>query len=150
MGDSSDSSSEDEDDAAPSRKKDKSKAKKKSPSPSPDGVGTLRGDASEKDDAQTVSSVTEDNLVDPSMRGRSVRADKHGDIELGIVQPDQPKSRSSFQLPRVGGLGLEQSMPADAVLAKKGAEEFLQSFDPGVAPLGIITLEDVLEGMSWL
>ncbi|KAF8639302.1 hypothetical protein AX17_001583 [Amanita inopinata Kibby_2008] len=40
---------------------------------------------------------------------------------------------------------LEQSMPADAVLGKEGAEEFLKNFDPAVMPLGIITLEDVLE-----
>ncbi|KAJ7511808.1 hypothetical protein B0H11DRAFT_1844761 [Mycena galericulata] len=62
-----------------------------------------------------------------------------------------PKSRrTSFQLPKVAtGMGsmstLEQSMPADAVLGKAGAEEFLQAFDPAVMPLGIITLEDVLE-----
>ncbi|KAJ6541667.1 hypothetical protein B0H19DRAFT_1174110 [Mycena capillaripes] len=62
-----------------------------------------------------------------------------------------PKSRrTSFQLPRVAaGMTsmsmLEQSMPADAVLGKAGAEEFLQGFDPAVMPLGIITLEDVLE-----
>ncbi|KAJ6520542.1 hypothetical protein C8R45DRAFT_955523 [Mycena sanguinolenta] len=59
-----------------------------------------------------------------------------------------PKSRrTSFQLP--AGMTsmsmLEQSMPADAVLGKAGAEEFLQGFDPAVMPLGIITLEDVLE-----
>ncbi|KAF7760876.1 hypothetical protein Agabi119p4_10285 [Agaricus bisporus var. burnettii] len=40
---------------------------------------------------------------------------------------------------------LEQHTPADAVLAKEGAAEFLQSIDPAVMPLGIITLEDVLE-----
>ncbi|PFH49155.1 hypothetical protein AMATHDRAFT_195293 [Amanita thiersii Skay4041] len=40
---------------------------------------------------------------------------------------------------------LEQSMPADAVLSKEGADEFLKNFDPAVMPLGIITLEDVLE-----
>ncbi|KAF7347244.1 CNNM transmembrane domain-containing protein [Mycena venus] len=62
-----------------------------------------------------------------------------------------PKSRrTSFQLPRAAaGMTsmsmLEQSMPADAVLGKEGAEEFLQGFDPAVMPLGIITLEDVLE-----
>ncbi|KAF9475034.1 DUF21-domain-containing protein [Pholiota conissans] len=54
---------------------------------------------------------------------------------------------TGFQLP--SGMTsmsmLEQSMPADAVLAKEGAAEFLQSFDPAVMPLGIITLEDVLE-----
>ncbi|KAF9039353.1 hypothetical protein BJ165DRAFT_1497695 [Panaeolus papilionaceus] len=40
---------------------------------------------------------------------------------------------------------LEQAMPADAVLAKSGYKEFLQGVDPAIAPLGIITLEDVLE-----
>ncbi|KAI0031092.1 hypothetical protein K488DRAFT_52853, partial [Vararia minispora EC-137] len=39
----------------------------------------------------------------------------------------------------------EQSMPADAVLGKEGVQEFLMGFDPAIAPLGIITLEDVLE-----
>lgn len=57
---------------------------------------------------------------------------------------------TSFQLPKVASAmtsmsNLEQSMPADAVLAKEGAAEFLQGFDPAVMPLGIITLEDVLE-----
>ncbi|KAF7315277.1 CNNM transmembrane domain-containing protein [Mycena indigotica] len=40
---------------------------------------------------------------------------------------------------------LEQSMPADAVLGKADANEFLQGLDPAVMPLGIISLEDVLE-----
>ncbi|KAJ6601131.1 hypothetical protein DFH09DRAFT_969690 [Mycena vulgaris] len=58
--------------------------------------------------------------------------------------------RTSFQLPKAAaGMTsmsmLEQSMPADAVLGKEGAAEFLQGFDPAVMPLGIITLEDVLE-----
>ncbi|TFK44514.1 hypothetical protein BDQ12DRAFT_673130 [Crucibulum laeve] len=39
----------------------------------------------------------------------------------------------------------EQRMPADAVLAKSSANEFLRGFDPAIMPLGIITLEDVLE-----
>lgn len=41
--------------------------------------------------------------------------------------------------------GREQAMPDDAVLARDQANEFLQGFDASVAPLGIITLEDVLE-----
>lgn len=67
------------------------------------------------------------------------------------VSIERPKSRrTSFQLPRAAvGMtsmsNLEQSMPADAVLGKEGAEEFLQGFDPAIMPLGIITLEDVLE-----
>ncbi|KIL60047.1 hypothetical protein M378DRAFT_957170 [Amanita muscaria Koide BX008] len=40
---------------------------------------------------------------------------------------------------------LEQNMPADAVLSKEAAAEFMKNFDHAVAPLGIITLEDVLE-----
>ncbi|KAJ4490474.1 hypothetical protein J3R30DRAFT_3653766 [Lentinula aciculospora] len=63
----------------------------------------------------------------------------------------RPKSRrTSFQLSRAAaGLAsisnLEQSMPADAVLSKEEVETFLQGLDPAVSPLGIITLEDVLE-----
>ncbi|KAI0789098.1 hypothetical protein C8Q75DRAFT_170844 [Abortiporus biennis] len=45
----------------------------------------------------------------------------------------------------VTSIGREQNLPDDAVLAKDGVKEFLQSFDPAVMPLGIITLEDVLE-----
>ncbi|KZO98901.1 DUF21-domain-containing protein [Calocera viscosa TUFC12733] len=41
------------------------------------------------------------------------------------------------------GSNLEQAMPADAVLDKDGAERFLKSLEGN--PLGIITLEDVLE-----
>ncbi|KAI0093001.1 hypothetical protein BDY19DRAFT_921394 [Irpex rosettiformis] len=41
--------------------------------------------------------------------------------------------------------GREQAMPDDAVLAKEDAKDLLRSFDANVAPLGIITLEDVLE-----
>ncbi|KAF7302821.1 CNNM transmembrane domain-containing protein [Mycena kentingensis (nom. inval.)] len=59
-----------------------------------------------------------------------------------------PKSRrTSFQIPKAAASisALEQSMPADAVLGKEGVADFLQNFDPAVMPLGIITLEDVLE-----
>ena len=84
----------------------------------------------------------------------------------------EESKKSKFQLPKVPAAMtsmsmMEQSMPADAVLAKAGAAEvgscslsklllsdlkkkiqFLQGFDPAVMPLGIITLEDVLEGMK--
>ncbi|KAJ7631622.1 hypothetical protein DFH06DRAFT_1223649 [Mycena polygramma] len=78
--------------------------------------------------------------------GRTKESSRDREKEEGV-----PKSRrTSFQLPRAAaGMTsmsmLEQSMPADAVLGKAGAEEFLQGFDPAVMPLGIITLEDVLE-----
>ncbi|KAF5378150.1 hypothetical protein D9615_007632 [Tricholomella constricta] len=59
-------------------------------------------------------------------------------------------SKSGFQLPKAAAgmasrFTLEQSMPADAVLAKENADEFLKNIDPAIMPLGIITLEDVLE-----
>ncbi|KAI0342132.1 DUF21-domain-containing protein [Trametopsis cervina] len=41
--------------------------------------------------------------------------------------------------------GREQAMPDDAVLAKEDAKDLLRGFDANVAPVGIITLEDVLE-----
>ncbi|KAF9530096.1 hypothetical protein CPB83DRAFT_851556 [Crepidotus variabilis] len=78
--------------------------------------------------------------------------------ETGVMdkEDEDPKKEAkrskigSFQLPKFApGMAslsmLEQSMPADAVLTKEGAAEFLQGFDPAVMPLGIITLEDVLE-----
>ena len=79
-------------------------------------------------------------------RGRSKRP---ADIEMGIVEDEATASskKHGLTLPKVGGWrGWEQSMPADAVLTKEGVDEFLQSVDPAVMPLGIITLEDVLEG----
>ncbi|KAI9058934.1 DUF21-domain-containing protein [Trametes sanguinea] len=74
-------------------------------------------------------------------------ADADVDVEMGIVEDEENAGKKrGLALPKVGGWGRwEQSMPADAVLTKEGVEEFLQSFDPAVMPLGIITLEDVLE-----
>jgi metal transporter CNNM len=79
-----------------------------------------------------------------TLRGRSTRSDSD-DVEATAptTEKEQNRSRTSFQ---IGLSGREQSMPADAILAKADAEEFLQSLDPTVAPLGIITLEDVVEG----
>lgn len=87
---------------------------------------------------------------------------KQCDIETGEVSQNADK--------RSGGFGLlsnEQMTPADAVLAEENANEvcfvsflcsscrkltscpqFLQILDPAIMPLGIITLEDVLEGIS--
>ncbi|TRM64004.1 hypothetical protein BD626DRAFT_568607 [Schizophyllum amplum] len=95
-------------------------------------------------------------------RGRSTRPRTAGDgtnIQMTSressdtndpVKGGSKSRRGSFQLPRVAAgmtslSALEQSMPADAVLGKEGMNEFLQGLDPAVMPLGIITLEDVLE-----
>ncbi|KAI6022045.1 hypothetical protein EDC04DRAFT_3143780, partial [Pisolithus marmoratus] len=68
--------------------------------------------------------------------------DQH-DIEMGSSEREERK-KTETRLPRAS-LALEQTMPADAVLTKKDAEDFLQVIDPAINPLGIITLEDVLE-----
>ncbi|KAI9455801.1 DUF21-domain-containing protein [Lactarius psammicola] len=90
-------------------------------------------------------------------RKRSKKRVRVEDVEMGTVKHEQEvESEREVQdnpsQSKKGGFvqfalnpGLEQSMPADAVLAKEGANEFLLGFDPNVAPLGIITLEDVLE-----
>ncbi|KAI0791362.1 hypothetical protein C8Q75DRAFT_865088 [Abortiporus biennis] len=97
-------------------------------------------------------------------RGRTKRR-KHHDLEMGKVEvKDEDEDRhehevsegvelekmssklkNSLTLPRASFGRFEQSMPADAVLTKQGADEFLQGVDPAIMPLGIITLEDVLE-----
>lgn len=86
-------------------------------------------------------------------RGRpKLRGGVRHDLEMGIieqqdVQKDHGKEKK-HRIPR-SSTALEQSMPADAVLTKEGAEDFLQAIDPAIMPLGIITLEDVLEGMQF-
>lgn len=97
-------------------------------------------------------------------RGRD-KKEKQGDIEMGDVNQDADNGKG-------GGFGLsskEQITPADAVLAEESVNEvrfplsaiipakeltryaqFLQILDPAIMPLGIITLEDVLEGMCTL
>jgi len=63
-----------------------------------------------------------------------------GDLEKGEKGKWAKKDAGRF------GNNLEQVMPADAVLDKDGAERFLKSLEGN--PLGIITLEDVLEGTA--
>ncbi|KAF7428473.1 hypothetical protein PC9H_007697 [Pleurotus ostreatus] len=63
---------------------------------------------------------------------------KKDDIESGV-------STLGSRSPKKPTMNLEQSMPDDAVLGEEGAKEFLQVLDPNIMPLGIITLEDVLE-----
>jgi metal transporter CNNM len=114
------------------------------------GMGDSSSDSSScsSDDDDDHKSGEERHKPKNKRRGRTGRktsGETSTDVEMGVVQPEG-KARASFQLPLGGNRGFEQSMPADAVLGKEGAEEFLQSLDPAVAPLGIITLEDVLEG----
>jgi metal transporter CNNM len=67
-----------------------------------------------------------------------------GIIKEQAVQNDTGREKK-LRIPRSAS-ALEQSIPDDAVMTKEGAEDFLQVIDPAIMPLGIITLEDVLEG----
>ncbi|KAF8966793.1 hypothetical protein BDZ97DRAFT_1806478 [Flammula alnicola] len=107
------------------------------------GDGNWNGNANAHDAEKDEGANEKGNVV--TGKGATGSSDKKN---LG----EEPKKSkiTGFQLPKVAaGMTsmsvLEQSMPADAVLAKEGAAEFLQGFDPAVMPLGIITLEDVLE-----
>ncbi|KAJ7755743.1 hypothetical protein DFH07DRAFT_885815, partial [Mycena maculata] len=81
---------------------------------------------------------------DETLRGDGVLVK---DFTAGVSVPTGRSRRASKE---AGGMSfamstLEQTMPADAVLGKADANEFLEGLDPAVMPLGIITLEDVLE-----
>ncbi|KAF8632705.1 hypothetical protein AX15_001729 [Amanita polypyramis BW_CC] len=95
-----------------------------------------------------------------TLRSREGTFDKARALESGSLTAaenavDEANSKKyaglSLPLKTMSGIGmislpqLEQNMPADAVLSKEDAAEFLKNFDPAVMPLGIITLEDVLE-----
>ncbi|KAF9072391.1 hypothetical protein BDP27DRAFT_1320381 [Rhodocollybia butyracea] len=118
---------------------------------SEDGEATLK---SERPDGFSSRTISRSNAsIGPDITDITAADFTAIDKEL-VVTPGngtRPKSRrTSFQLSRAAvGMtsisNLEQSMPADAVLAKEDAEEFLQGLDPAISPLGIITLEDVLE-----
>lgn len=110
----------------------------------PDWDATLRGDAAlpEKNvpfdrNESAIVDDDENEVVNMkrSARGRSKRAGaKVPDVEMGMVddkdkegkvgEPVTKSRRTSFQLPMPMSIStLEQSMPADAVLGKQGAEE---------------------------
>ena len=112
-----------------------------------DQVGQSSEDAENSGDADGAKdSDAEDGHRKKSFkRGRGRKRKHHKrnkeeveDLEKG--KPEQEKTKRS---------ALEQNMPADAVLSYENALEYLQSqgIDPAIMPLGIITLEDVLEGI---
>ncbi|KAJ7124956.1 hypothetical protein C8R44DRAFT_874810 [Mycena epipterygia] len=109
-----------------------------SDSESEDEATTTAADSSAKGDDAAVKDdgvLVKDYAADPEagMPVRPGRRSRRGSKENG-------DRGMSFQMS-----GLEQSMPADAVLGMADANEFLEGLDPSVMPLGIITLEDVLE-----
>ncbi|KAL0956171.1 hypothetical protein HGRIS_002331 [Hohenbuehelia grisea] len=76
-------------------------------------------------------------------------SESESELDSNDVEANKPKRKGSAQKAdnsrRSGSQFNEQDIPADAVLDEEGAKEFLQFIDPNIDPLGIITLEDVLE-----
>jgi hypothetical protein len=109
-----------------------------------DGEATLKGDAIIEHDYPTSNSHSRSNSSNgvgtrekgvsfSSVCGRGRRKGKNGggdiweqqqnvDLEMSMVE-DKNKKRSSFVHLPFAVARLEQSVPADAVLAKEGAEE---------------------------
>ncbi|KAF9220570.1 DUF21-domain-containing protein [Gyrodon lividus] len=147
--DSSDSSDDEESDSGLNTKDHKEKSSKRI-----SWAKDADADSTNKSDTATEPDVVEEKpkCTPPAGKGRG-RVKERGqlrnlDIEMGVVdgadKEGHAKDKQKFRLPRPTS-GLEQSMPADAVLTKKDANDFLQGIDPAIMPLGIITLEDVLE-----
>ncbi|KAH7909012.1 hypothetical protein BJ138DRAFT_1011658 [Hygrophoropsis aurantiaca] len=142
IGDSSSSESEEEETETGDNEKKKSKNKDKGKAitwADDDGSTTLHGDGGSEKDSATTERANRS-------RGRPKQKGGHerpADVEMGLPTIEEnDKSRSRLYRTNIG---MEQSMPADALLTKKDAEEFLRGVDPAVMPLGLITLEDVLE-----
>ncbi|KAJ3975402.1 DUF21-domain-containing protein [Lentinula raphanica] len=120
------------------------------------GMDSESSDSSESSESETEGSSMKSKRR--SFRKRFRRSSKHDeekadkDATLKGDSPSEPERGERIEMEKLdsvpGAFGiskLEANMPADAVLTEHGAAEFLQSFDPAIMPLGIITLEDVLE-----
>ncbi|KIK98387.1 hypothetical protein PAXRUDRAFT_689281 [Paxillus rubicundulus Ve08.2h10] len=148
MGDSSDSSesSDDEESDTRSKAKDRKNPQKR--------IAWVEDADGEKSDVPTEPDVLQDGSKRSSFASKGRDGVKQRgrlqnfDIEMGNVdgmdKEGHTKDKQKNRLSRPT-TAREQSMPADAVLTKKDAEDFLQGIDPAIMPLGIITLEDVLE-----
>lgn len=118
-------------------------------------VGSEKRDQSVRDNVEDVESESGNEDAKPDNRKwtrkqkRRFRrhAKKQEDLEKGDKKAEESRDKEKAHNP-----AREQAMPADAVLSKENAEEYLasQAIDPSIMPLGIITLEDVLEGNCFL
>ncbi|KAH0835690.1 hypothetical protein J3R83DRAFT_9464 [Lanmaoa asiatica] len=88
--------------------------------------------------------ITVKNGVRPKRQHQRRKTDLEAGPVEGTDTGDNTKDKQKIRLSKPG-TGLEQNMPADALLTKQDAKDFLQGIDPAIMPLGIITLEDVLE-----
>ncbi|KAF8804197.1 DUF21-domain-containing protein [Phlegmacium glaucopus] len=143
MGDSESDSEAGEDENNYALRNTKTSTRRKILSKLREGEGTVN------DDTASTANKDDKSELEGTETTKPKTSSKHG-ISKMEGESKRTSKVTSFQLPKVASAmtsmsNLEQSMPADAVLAKEGAAEFLQGFDPAVMPLGIITLEDVLE-----
>ena len=126
----SDSSSSDEEDSPEHEKRESHSRRKirrtktKSSSSSSENDATLRDDSHGESEGDSAKKGTK-SAQRERRKSRNKKNDRPSDVEMVIIEDKGAKAaRGSFSLPRVSGLGRwEQSMPADAVLTKEGAEE---------------------------
>ncbi|THH02246.1 hypothetical protein EW145_g6773 [Phellinidium pouzarii] len=140
---SSDSSSDDNSDDEDSKTAAGSDRREKSII----GDNATAGEEGEKEkETGIVKFADEENKPSKRVRDkkriRFRRGSQHSDLEKGDEQAEAKREKD-----KSWKTALEQRMPADAVLSRANAEEYLasQAIDPAIMPLGIITLEDVLE-----
>lgn len=122
---------------------EKESGKKSDDDATEDGTSTLKGDGPLEKDFATERSNGNKTQTRGGFRGRIKTARKGRDIEMGQIDEGEAvddkvtegkkSRRTSFQLPKAAASMasmsvLEQSMPADAVLAKEGAEEVIVLF----------------------
>ncbi|KAJ7647586.1 DUF21-domain-containing protein [Roridomyces roridus] len=112
------------------------------------GLGDSSDSDSSDDEDEGTTTAAEGSSKGDDAAGVVVK-DYAADPEAGVPVKGSRSRRGSKEAGERGMsfamTGLEQSMPADAALGKAGADELLEGLDPAVMPLGIITLEDVLE-----
>ena len=125
MGDSDSSSSSDsEDEGADHSPKRSKKRSKKSEDSESDNETTLKEGSEKEEDGGPVEQIEKHAHFRLGHRGRSKK--RAADLEMGVVETiEEPstKPRTSLTLPRASFGRFEQSMPADAVLTKAGADE---------------------------
>ncbi|KAI5119681.1 hypothetical protein M0805_009625 [Coniferiporia weirii] len=108
------------------------------------GDSTSTGDdaADRENDSKKIKFEEERGGLRGRKKRKNNKRNSQGDLEKGDQEEEAKRNKERIRKP-----ALEQRMPADAVLSKANAEEYLasQAIDPSIMPLGIITLEDVLE-----
>lgn len=129
---SSDSDSEDrEPEDSPRWRRGKKKSQKKDDNES--DTDTTIQEGSEKEDSPCGSPTEQSGKhtrFSLGHRGRPKKKAADVDLEMGVVESKDTapaKPRTSLTLPRASFGKFEQTMPADAVLTKAGAEEVSQA-----------------------